>query len=52
MVNKSFKQNSLIKYTSILLLSLILVLSMGVANIFGAAPENKNEVILQGEFRC
>ncbi|MFB5029537.1 MAG: hypothetical protein WJU30_00069 [Candidatus Phytoplasma pruni] len=45
MVNKSFKQNSLIKYTSILLLNLILVLSMGATNIFGAVPtvEEKNK---------
>ncbi len=41
MVNKSFKQNSLIKYTSILLLSLILVLSMGVTNIFGDLSETE-----------
>ncbi|KOR75362.1 hypothetical protein CPX_001658 [Candidatus Phytoplasma pruni] len=39
MVNKSFKQNSLIKYTSILLLNLILVLIMGVTNIFGDLSE-------------
>ncbi|XXP77047.1 MAG: hypothetical protein AB3N34_01725 [Lettuce witches'-broom phytoplasma] len=47
MVNKSFKQNSLIKYTSILLMNLILVLSMGATNIFGAAlsqEEKKSRV--------
>ncbi|MGE9276382.1 MAG: hypothetical protein ACQKHC_00555 [Candidatus Phytoplasma pruni] len=39
MTNKSFKQNLIIKYTSILLLNLILVLSMGVTNIFGHAQD-------------